>query len=481
MAWHSAVVELEPLVEEWDSDLASADPLAFPGYADRLADAERAGESVRTGRTEHHVLIEGRFDVLGGSMGVVHGEKVVRAFDRAVSERLPVVVVTQSGGARMQEGMVSLVQMARTTAAARRHAEAGFLSVAVHRSPTTGGVFASYGSLCSLSAVEAGAVIGFAGPRVVEQTIGVSVAGRSHSAATAYAQGLVDAVLSPDEVRPWLDAALGLADRPLPAPVRAEPDERCPSEPGAWGEVRRARWAGRPTGIDIAAVLCRSWVDLHGSDPVVRVGLATLDPSGARAVVVASDRYGGAGRPTPAGYRLAQRAIGLAGRLGLPLVTLVDTPGAEPGPEAEADGVAREIAATFSAMAALPTVSVAVCVGEGGSGGALALAAADRLFLQEHAVFSVIGPEGAAAILERDAAKAPLVAPLLRLTSGDAVALGVADGVVADDAPGVVRAVHAALVDARPGDRERRVDTASTRWLTTGPPLVDESQGRTRA
>lgn len=470
------MVELEPLVEEWDSDLASADPLVFPGYAEKLAEAQRAGESVRTGRTRHHVLIEGRFHVLGGSMGVVHGEKVVRAFDRAVSERLPVVVVTQSGGARMQEGMVSLVQMARTAAAARRHAEAGLLSVAVHRSPTTGGVFASYGSLCSVSAVEEGAVIGFAGPRVVEQTVGVSVEGRSHSAATAYEQGLVDAVLGPDEVRSWVDAALGLVDRPLPSPLRVVPDDPCPDEPGAWGEVLRARWRGRPSGVDLAAALCRSWVDLHGPDPVVRAGLVSLgdgsDGGGDsdaeqlnRAVVVALDRYAGDGRPTPDGYRLAQRAIALAGRLGLPLVTLIDTPGAEPGPEAEADGVAGQIAATFSAMAALPTVSVAVCVGEGGSGGALALAAADRLFLQEHAVFSVIGPEGAAAILERDASKASQMAPHLKLTSADVVALGVADGVVADDVAGVVRAVRAALVDARPSDRERRFDAASARWL----------------
>ncbi len=454
-------VELGPLVERWDEDLASGDPLAFPGYADKLVAATEAGESVETGRTDRYVLIRGRFEVLGGSMGVVHGEKVVRAFDRAVELGLPVVVVTASGGARMQEGMVSLVQMARTAAAARRHREAGLLSLAVHTSPTTGGVFASYGSLCSLSAVVDGATIGFAGPRVVEQTVGESVEGRSHTAATAYAAGLVDAVLAPGEVAAWVGAALGSVERPLAPPLRAVPEDPPPAGTGAWAEVQRARWPGRPSGVDAAAVVTRSWVDLHGTDPTVRAGLADLD--GRRVVAVAQDRHAAAGRPSPSGYRLAQRAIALAADLDLPLVTFVDTPGAEPGPDAENQGVAGEIARTFSAMAGLPTPSVAVCVGEGGSGGALALAATDRLLIQEHAVFSVIGPEGAAAILTRNAADAPTVAEDLHLTSGDLLALGIADAVVPDDPTELGPVVVAALEGAEPGDRLTRFDAVSDR------------------
>ncbi|MDQ3757690.1 MAG: acetyl-CoA carboxylase carboxyl transferase subunit beta, partial [Actinomycetota bacterium] len=158
---------LHPLQTEWDADLRGGDPLGFPGYG-----GAPPQESVLTGRTQHYALIESRFDVLGGSMGAVHGERVARAYRRAADERLPVVVCTQSGGARMQEGMVSLVQMARCAAAARAHAAAGLLSVAVHRSPTTGGVFASYGSLADVRAAVAGATVGFAGPRVVELTMG---------------------------------------------------------------------------------------------------------------------------------------------------------------------------------------------------------------------------------------------------------------------------------------------------------------------
>jgi acetyl-CoA carboxylase carboxyl transferase subunit beta len=190
--------------------------------------------------------------------------------------------------------------------------------------------------------------------------------------------------------------------------------------------------------------------------------LATLD--GSRLVVVASDRHAADGRPTPAGFRLAQRAIALAGRLRLPLLTLVDTPGAHPGAGSEAGGIAGEIARTLAAMAALPTPSVSVCVGEGGSGGALALAAADRLLVQDHAIFSVIAPEGAAAILERDAARAPILAERLRLTSADLVDLGVADAVAPEDD------LHGAVVDALAaatvGDRERRFDAATARWTT---------------
>ena len=189
----------------------------------------------------------------------------------------------------------------------------------------------------------------------------------------------------------------------------------------------------------------------------MRAGLATFD--GQRLVVIANDRS----RVRPAGFQLAQRAIALAGRLGLPLLTLVDTPGADPGPDSEAGGVAAEIARTFAAMAALPTISVSVCVGEGGSGGALALGGGDRLLVQEHAVFSVIAPEGAAAILERDGSRAPDVAERLGLTSADLLALGIVDGVVPDD--DLHGPIATALAEAAPGDRARRFDDATARWL----------------
>lgn len=457
---------LVELVEEWDVDLRSGDPLGFPGYAERVADL--AGESVRTGRTADLVLIECDFDVIGGSMGLVHGEKVVRAFDRATAAGLPVVVVTRSGGARMQEGMLSLIQLSRTAAAVNRHQAAGLLSIAVHRSPTTGGVFASYGSLTDLRIVEAGAMLGFAGPRVVEQTTGARVEGSSHSADTALAAHLVDAVVAPDDVVAWVRAALGQEAAPLrasrpPVPTKAAAPPAEGTDP-AWTAVLAARRLGRPSGIQVAAAASTSWTELgEGTDPAMRTALATV--AGRRAVVVAMDRYAGGGMPGPAGYALACRGVALAGRLGLPIVTFVDTPGAQVSPDAENAGVARAIAQTHAAMAAAPVPTVSICVGEGGSGGAQALSAADVLLIQETAIFSVIGPEGAAAILERDARKAADVAPLLHLTSHDLHRFGIADEVVPDAVKSAVEAVHRALAGAVTGARAERLDAATAAWL----------------
>ena len=448
---------LHPLVEEWDADLRGADPLGFPGYA-----PPDDAESVVTGCTESYALIQGRFDVMGGSMGAAHGERVVRAYRRAVELRLPVVVVTSSGGARMQEGMLSLIQMGRTAAAARAHSTAGLLSVALHRSPTTGGVLASYSSLADVRGVVAGAVIGFAGPRVVELTTGEPLPPGSHTAEGAHAMGLVDDVVPADEQAAWVEAVLGLRDRPLvapwPTPEPVEGDD-------AWANVLRSRAAGRPSGLAWAAALTRNWVPLNNFDPAFVAGLATLRTSGRRVVVVALER----GAPRPAGYRLAQRCFAMAGRLGLPVVTLVDTPGADAAPASESRGIAQEIARTFSAMAGVPTPTVSVIVGEGGSGGALAVAFADRLFLLEGSVLSVMRPEGAAAILDRDTAAAPLRAAHLRLRPADMVSLGIADGVLPDgDVSAVSAAIDRALDEAVVGDRLRRWDEATARWLRSG-------------
>ena len=450
-----------PSVQEWDADLIAGDPLGFPGYDERRRALAKSGEAVTTGRTEHYAYIEGCFDVLGGTMGAAVGERVVRAYDRARELSLPVVVATRSGGARLQEGMVALAQLARTASAATRHARAGLLSLAVYGSPTTGGVYASYASLVDVRAAVEHAVIGFAGPRVAEGALGEPLPQGSHTAESAYTEGQIDALLPATAVAGWIEAALGLTSQPLP--TRPLPAWSDPGDDGAWGEVLRARAVGRPTGVDRAARLCTSWTELRGPDAVIRAGLATV--AGTRCVVVATDRYHRDGRPTPAGFRLAQRAVHLAGRLGLPVVTLVDTPGADPSAASEADGLAREIARTLQALAECPTPVVSVCVGEGGSGGALALSYADRLLMSEHAVFSVIGPEGAAAILERDPTQGPKVAGWLGLTSADLLRLGVIDDVVAEGQDALDAAVAAALGSAVVGQREARFDRMTARWI----------------
>jgi len=364
--------------------------------------------------------------------------------------------------------MLSLIQLSRPAAAVNRHQAAGLLSIAVHRTPTTGGVFASYGSLTDLRIAETGTMMGFAGPRVVEQTSGRTVEGTSHSAETALEAHIVDAVVDPDAVLSWIHAALGREDRPL-KPTRAPVPTKQPAPPPPGTDPARtavltSRRLGRPSGMQVAAAATTSWTEPgEGADPAMRVALATT--CGRRSVVIAMDRYAGGGQPQPAGYELACRGIALAGRLGLPIVTFVDTPGAALTPEAENQGIARAIASTHAAMAAALVPTVSVCVGEGGSGGAQALSAADRLLIQEGAIFSVIGPEGAAAILERDAAKAPEVAPLLRLTAEDLAGFGIADAVISDGLDATVAAVDQALAEAVAGDRARRLDAATAAWL----------------
>jgi acetyl-CoA carboxylase carboxyltransferase component len=458
-------VPLHPLQTEWDADLTAGDPLGFPGYvppAEESVLTGRCAVELASGETTSYALIAGRFDVLGGSMGAAHGERVARAYRRAAADGLPVVVVTSSGGARMQEGMVALVQMARTAAAARDHQVAGLLQLAVHRNPTTGGVFASYGSLADIRAAEPGATVGFAGPRVVEHTTGSPLPAGSHTAESAYDAALVDALVADEDQAAWVETALGVRDTPLVLPERATAR---PSgfSPGPYGEVQRARDERRPSGYEWVARLASSWTELRGVDPVMRAGLATIE--GRRLMVVAMHSRGpsAANGPGPAGFRLAQRAINLAGRIGLPVLTFVDTRGADPRAESEADGIAGEIARTFAAMDALPTPSVAVCVGEGGSGGALAVANADVLLIQEHAIFSVIAPAGAAAILHRAADRTPQLAAQLKLTSGDLLKLGIVDEVVPDDEPGP--AICAALDRAEPGGRRTRPDAATAAWL----------------
>ena len=355
-------------------------------------------------------------------MGTAVGERVVRAHDRARDLRLPVVVATRSGGARLQEGMVALAQLARTASAASRHARAGAVARGLRFAHDRRGLRPTpRSSTCARGRARRDRVRRAPGGR---GALGEPLPPGSHTAEAAYDEGQVDALLPASAMSGWIDAALGLTAQPLPTrplPVVGPWGGRRLGG-GPAGAGRRPPDRHRPRRPPVLVVVRAAGPRSGGA-----AGLATV--AGGRCVVVATDRYHGNGRPTPAGFRLAQRAVRLAGRLGLPVVTLVDTPGADPSPASEADGMAGEIARTLQALAECPTPVVSVCVGEGGSGGALALSYADRLLMTEHAVFSVIGPEGAAAILERDPTRAPKVA-VLGLTSADLLRLGVVDEVV---------------------------------------------------
>jgi acyl-CoA carboxylase subunit beta len=473
--------ELTPL----PVDPPPTDPLGFPGYADQLRRAhERSGtdESVTVGTLElggvEVVAAIGHFDFLGGSMGSGHGQRVAAAMASARERRLPFVASTASGGARMQEGMFSLVQMSRASEGMRRLREDGLPTVTLLRHPTTGGVFASYASLADVALAQTGATVGFAGPRVVETVTGRPVGDDSHTAETAFDAGLVDGVVAPTDASGRLASWAVLLhpdrrDGPLSAARR-------PEESGtvyeAWEAVRRAREPARPAARELLDGVFDEHLELHGDragedDPVAVAAVARLD--GRTVVVVGFDRRARApgerrlvGQPSAAGYRKLCRAARLARRHGLPLVSLIDTPGADPSPASERSGVAGAIAETFVQVLDVPAPTVGLVVGEGGSGGALALGCTDRLVMQDDAVFAVIAPEGAASILHRDAGRAEEVAPRLRPTAADLRHLGIADRVAPGPTTiGTERATVAlraeltaaiAELDADPGRLERR-------------------------
>ncbi len=462
------------------------DPLDFPGYAERLRALDAADphvdESVSVGLAElgglEVVVALGHFRFLGGSMGHAHGERVAAAMAVAREQRLPFVAITATGGARMQEGMFALVQMSRAAEGIRRLREAGIPVLSWFTNPTTGGVHASYGALADVIIADAAAAVGFAGPRVVEAVTGQRVGPDSHTAEVAFAAGLVDEVLEPETALARLTRWVGLVnparrDGPLPA---TEPVEEPVTRLEAWEAVSRARWPHRPSARDLLDTAFDEHLELHGDragghDDAVVIAVARL---GARTVVVAGmDRRCARpmpseprGQPGPAGYRKVRRAAELARRWEVPLVTLIDTPGADPSAVSDRGGLAVGIAEAFVATLSVTAPTVAVVTGEGGSGGALALGCTDQLLLQDDAVFEVIAPEGAASILHRDTSRAREVAALLRPTAGELRELGIVDrvlpGPTTADPATAAAALRAGLVatlrelDAEPDRLARR-------------------------
>ena len=438
---------------ETNARLATTDPLGFTDrmpYQERLETArDRTGseESVVTGvgNINGHpaVLSVSEFEFLGGSMGTVKGEKVALAMELALQRRLPFVSIECSGGARMQEGMLSLVQMAKTAAAAMRLKQAGVPFISVLTDPTTGGVYASYGSLGDIIVGEPGALIGFAGPRVIEQLTGSPPPENAQTAEFLRDHGWLDGVIDRGRLRSYLATLLQLFQSPWSVQPRGDAEPyRPPLRPAAdaWQAVQLARHADRPTSSGYLQRMCTQFVELHGDrqygdDPAVICGIGDL--GGITVLVIAQERGDEEDRELrrhgamrPEGYRKAIRIMRLAAQLRLPLLTLIDTPGASLDFEAEARGLAPSIAACLAAMSVLPVPVVAVVVGEGGSGGALALGVADRILMQENAIYSVIAPEGAAAIIYRDADRARDLASALKLTAVDGSLLGVVDTIV---------------------------------------------------
>jgi len=443
----------EDTFKETDRSLISLDPLSFSGkatYREKIFQAQR-----RTGLTEAvvtgtcnigggpAVIIALDFGFLGGSMGCVVGEKVALAFERATKKKLPVVAVVTSGGARIQEGVLSLMQMAKTTGATKRHHEAHLPFIAVLANPTTGQVYSSFANVADIILAEPGALIGLAPLRVVEQTAGKPLPQGAHTAEDHLKHGMIDLIVERSKLGDLLPVLLDLLSSRYKLTLakrggRYTFRERSAESP--WQTVQLARHEMRPTSMDYIGRIISNFVELHGDrmygdDPAIICGLGYL--SGEAVVVIGQERGHGKeahlrndGRAYPEGFRKAQRAMKLAGKFRLPLVTFIDTPGAYPGLESEERGIGNALASTMALLSDLPTPVISVIIGEGGSEGALALGVADRTLILENAIYSPISPEGAATLLYRDAAKAEEVTPSLKLTAHDCKQLGIIDVVI---------------------------------------------------
>ncbi len=494
----SAAARIELLVDagtwtERDPGLQSVDVLGFVDqkpYPDRLIAAQTAtglrdaavwGTAALGGSPVVLCVID--FGFMGGSMGAVVGEKVTRAAEHALESRTPLIVVSASGGARMQEGTLALMQLVKTLAAVERLKDAGVPFLSVLSDPTTGGVFASFAAVGDINIAEPNALIGFAGSRVSSGTIAQELPAGFQRSEFLFSHGFIDRIVRRAELRDELAHLLGLLPtRPTVVPTmiqpldvdldrfrpmsflsalvekvgeigvgedRADRDHATVADPrdAVWSRVQLARNLHRPRTLELAAAMTDDFVELHGDrlfgdDTAMVTGLARLD--GRRIVVIGQQKGKDTdenirrnfGMPHPEGYRKAMRLMQLAERFGLPVVTFVDVPGAHPGPESEERGIAESIARSIGLMSRLRTPIVAVITGEGGSGGALAIAVGDVVVALENAVYSVISPEGCASILWRTPDEAPTAALAMKMTAADQESLGVVDIVVPEPREG---------------------------------------------
>lgn len=445
----------EDSFEEWEKDMEFVNPLEFKGYEEKVKSLkEKTGlsEAVVTGKASIEgnpaviAVCDGRF--LMASMGQVVGEKITRAVERATKEQLPVIIFACSGGARMQEGIVSLMQMAKTAAVLKQHSDAGLLYVSVLTDPTTGGVTASFAMLGDVILAEPKALIGFAGPRVIEQTIGEKLPKGFQRSEFLLEHGFIDRIVERKEMRTVLANILQMHQNfkgsVTQSPIQTvEKERQSVQEKDAWERVTISRKNDRPVGQDYIRTLFSDFLEFHGDrcygdDPAIIGGIARF--AGIPVTVIAQAKGKSTkenvahhfGMPSPEGYRKALRLMKQAEKFKRPILLFVDTPGAFCGIEAEERGQGEAIARNLFEMSSMKVPVLSVVIGEGGSGGALALAVADEVWMLENAIYSVLSPEGFASILWKDSKRASEAAEVMKLTAADLKKLGVIEAVIAE-------------------------------------------------
>ena len=492
--------------EEWNQELPVVNPLDFPEYEQKLWEVKEStglDEAVVTGK----ITIDGIPTAIGvcdarflmSSMGHNLGEKIARMAERAAEEKLPVILYACSGGARMQEGIISLMQMVKTSEALGRLQESGQLFISVLTDPTMGGVTASFAMLGDIILAEPGALIGFTGQRVIQQTIGGKLPEGFQRSEFLLKHGFTDAIVPRRDQRAVLAHILRLHVRgaaelasetapvfeeaelaeeftreevaPKKAPgildaaasalqnlqrlafgQKAEKEEERESrfsEGGlrsAWETVKLSRAKDRAHAKDYIDALFPDFMELHGDrcfgdDEAVIGGIASFHGIPVTVIGIQKGRdflenkRRNFAMPNPEGYRKALRLMKQAEHFKRPVICFVDTPGAYCGVGAEERGQGQAIAENLQKMAALRTPILAIVIGEGSSGGALGVATANEVWMMENAVYSILSPEGFAAILYRDAKQAELAAENMRLTSRDLLELGVIEKIIPEPEP----------------------------------------------
>lgn len=444
----------EGTFKETNKNLKPPRPLAFSEivtYQERLDRArERTGlsEAVVTGTCEiegiRTAILALDFRFMGGSMGVVVGEKVARLFENARKNQLPTVAIVSSGGARVQEGILSLMQMAKTVAAAQGLQDKGLPIITVMANPTTGQVYASFANLADIILAEPESLMGFAPLRVAQEASrGPRLAEEPHTAEVHLKRGNLDRIVHRERLKLTLAAFLRLL---APSPEDTLPREPLATDmallapPYTGRRLEVARHPGRPTGKDYVETVFTSFERIHGDrvsgvDPALIAGLGYL--AGFPVAVIATQHARAVeeqttidGRLSPTAIRKAQRMMRLAAKFHIPLISLIDTSGVDPSLQAEEEGLGTAIAETLSLMLSLPVPTVAAIVGEGGSEAALALGIADRVLMQDYAIYAPISPESAASTLYRDSRRAEDIASSLKIAARDCLELGIIEEVV---------------------------------------------------
>lgn len=448
--------------QEWYTDFPLCNPLDYPEYEEKLAalkEKTHLDEAVCIGeaRIENSPVVLGVCDArfLMGSMGHTVGEKITGAFEEATKRKLPVVLFCCSGGARMQEGIVSLMQMAKTSAAVKKHSDAGLLYIPVLTDPTTGGVTASFAMLGDIILAEPGALIGFAGPRVIAQTIHQKLPEGFQKAEFLVEHGILDGIVKREDLKQILSGLLKLHERQKgycqfsnivlsKEEILQDTRRKKTKEMTAWERVQTARDSKRPVSLDYIKEIFDSFMELHGDrafrdDGAIIGGLALFDGQPITVIGIQKGRNTkenigrNFGMPSPEGYRKTLRLMKQAEKFQRPIITFIDTPGAFCGVEAEERGQGEAIARNLLEMAALKVPVLSIVIGEGGSGGALALGVGNEVWMLENAIYSILSPEGFASILWKDSKKAKEASEVMKITAEDLKKLGIIEQVIPEE------------------------------------------------